>query len=332
MTHPNRWRQSLMVMAFLLPALLLLAACGSDDDADDLPTPTEDPGQVVPTPEPDPTPTVVVDDADDEPTEPDPTATPEPVVEPTPTPDDEADDPGMRTVLVYLIRNEEIAVASRTIAGTPQVATGAINELLTGLTPYEEDLGFSTAIPDETRLLGIAIHDDGTAIVDLTGDFEAGGGSFSMRMRVAQIVFTMTQFSTVDRVQIRLDGVDVEAIGGEGVIVGEPQTRDDFEDLSPAILVESPTPGKEVSSPINLRGTSNTFEATMLYEIIDNTGTVIYSDFGTATSGTGTRGEFDFMLDVPIEAEGFGMLVVFEESARDGSRINVIEIPIDLRR
>jgi germination protein M len=345
-----------LILAVMLSALLVLAACnGDDDDAVDEPeteTTTEEvTDEETPTEIPIETPVTEEAEADDEngvPEQPEgddqdeqqeqeePTAAPEPEAEPTAVPDhEEVDDEtgaAPRAVLVYLVRNEEIAAASRDIAGSPEVATGALNELLTGVTPYEHDLGFSSAVPEEARLLGISIQDDGTAIADLSPEFEAGGGSFSMQMRVAQIVFTLTQFSTVDQVQIRIDGQNVESVGGEGVMVDQPLTREDFEDLSPAILLEHPAPGKVVSSPIELRGTSNTFEANMQIEIFDASGEMIYSDFATATSGTGTRGTFDVSIDVDIQQEGFGRIVMFEHSAQDGSRINVIEIPVDFRQ
>jgi hypothetical protein len=56
---------------------------------------------------------------------------------------------------------------------------------------------------------------------------------------------------------------------------------------------------------------------------------VISHHFVTATSGSGTRGTFDFT--VPFEApNGLGKLVVFELSAADGSRIHQVEIPLTL--
>jgi germination protein M len=346
--------RTFLVLVLLLTATIVLAACEDDveDAVDDVEAPTSEPSDDPATPLPIETPEGTAEEDDPAPA---PTPEPEEESQPEPTPEPDATEPtpesnsdsspapdheevddesgaAPRSVLVYLVRNEEIAATSRDIAGSPEVATGALNELLTGTTPYEDDLGFSNEIPMETRLLGISIQDDGTAIVDLSGDFEAGGGSASMQMRVAQIVFTMTQFSTVDQVQIRIDGADVDSIGGEGVMADQPLTRADFEDLSPAILLESPAPGDVVSSPIQLRGTSNTFEATMQIELIDASGTVIYEDFATATSGTGDRGTFDVTIDVEIEQEGMGTIVLFESSAQDGSRINIVEIPVDLRR
>jgi Immunoglobulin-like domain of bacterial spore germination len=115
------------------------------------------------------------------------------------------------------------------------------------------------------------------------------------------------------------------------VVGGKSYTRADFEDVTPAILVESPLPFQAVSSPLHVTGTANTFEATFEYELRDPAGKVLSHDVETATSGSGTRGTFSFT--VPFEApSGVGSLVVFERSAADGSRIHQVEIPLTLAR
>jgi len=88
-----------------------------------------------------------------------------------------------------------------------------------------------TEVPAATRLLGLRVA-DGVATVDLTRAFASGGGSLSMRMRVAQVVYTLTELDDVDRVGFELDGAPATAIGGEGVLVDEPVGRADFEDLA----------------------------------------------------------------------------------------------------
>ncbi len=85
-----------------------------------------------------------------------------------------------------------------------------------------------------------------------------------------------------------------------------------------------------MASPLRATGTANTFEANFQYELEDDAGRVVAENFVTATSGTGTRGTFEF--DVAFDVEGDGTLVVFESSAKDGSRINIAEIPLRLTR
>ena len=86
-------------------------------------------------------------------------------------------------------------------------------------------------------------------------------------------------------------------------------------------------PDETVSSPIRATGTANTFEATFQYDVVGPGGKVLATHFATATSGSGTRGTFDFTTK-PFSATGDGALVVYELSAKDGSRIHEVRIPL----
>ena len=82
-----------------------------------------------------------------------------------------------------------------------------------------------------------------------------------------------------------------------------------------------------------MTGTANTFEATFSYELTDTDGLIVDENFVTATSGTGTRGTFDFTTDpFTVPFDGIGGLIVFERSAKDGSRINLVEIPLRMTK
>lgn len=230
------------------------------------------------------------------------------------------------TARAYLVRDERVAPVAREVPAAAPLR-GALAALLEGPTAGEESaLGATTAIPAGTRLLDVAL-DDEVATVDLSGAFDDGGGSLSMLLRVAQVVHTATQFPNVERVRFRIEGEPVEAIGGEGVVVDPPVGRADFEEQAPLILVESPLPGATVVSPLRLRGSANTFEATFQVELLDADGDVAAKRFVTATSGTGTRGTFDATLPFDVPA-GPATLATFELSAEDGSRIHEQRIPL----
>lgn len=136
------------------------------------------------------------------------------------------------TAEAFFVRGERVAPAVREVT-PPAVARGAMLALLQGPEPSEEAGGMSTAIPAATELLGLRIV-DGVAEVDLSGAFASGGGSLSMLTRVAQVVYTLTGFSTVRSVRFLIDGRRVDSIGGEGVIVDHPLTRADLADQAPA--------------------------------------------------------------------------------------------------
>ena len=64
----------------------------------------------------------------------------------------------------------------------------------------------------------------------------------------------------------------------------------------------------------------------------DGEGLIVYEEPAMATSGTGTRGTFDVTATFDVPREGIGAVIVFEESARDGSRINLVEVPVSIAR
>ncbi len=109
-------------------------------------------------------------------------------------------------------------------------------------------------------------------------------------------------------------------------------TRADFEDETPIILVESPLPFQHVKSPLRATGTANTFEATFNYDLTDPDGKIIATHFVTATSGSGTRGTFDFTVPFTVDRSGLGELIVYELSAANGQRIHINEIPVYLEK
>lgn len=318
------------LLGVLAVVSLIATACGDDDDATGTPEPTAEPTPTAtatsePTPTAEPSQTTTPEPTAT--TEPTQTATPEPTAEPTPAEDID--------VLVYFLDGTRLVVGGRTSEDTG-VATTAVAALLDGPQGLEEELGWSSEIPAGTTLNGIVVE-DGTATVDLSPEFEAGGGSLSMITRVAQIVFTLTQFPTVDQVDISIDGVPDDAIGGEG-FQGQDLTRDDFlvadfaDAPTPLILVESPFVGEAVDRPLVISGLSNTFEANVRYQVTDTDGMIVVDSFTTATAGTGTWGTFEITLDVgdipAFAREGIASVIVFEDSARDGSPINVVEVPI----
>jgi hypothetical protein len=132
---------------------------------------------------------------------------------------------------------------------------------------------------------------------------------------LAEAVYTLSQFDPDRPVLVR----------------GKQHTRSDFEDQTPAILVESPLPFETVHGPeLHATGTANTFEATFEYDLVGADDKVLAHHFVTATSGSGTRGTFGFTVPFTVAHAQSGKLVVFESSAENGRRIHVVEIPLRL--
>lgn len=164
-------------------------------------------------------------------------------------------------VRVYFLSGERLAIRNRDVAG-PAVLHAALDELLAG-----PPTDLITAIPEGTELRGVDL-DDGTATVDLTGEFASGGGTLSMTARVAQVVFTATQFDNVDEVVFWLDGEPIDALGGEGLIMEDPWSRDDVaREFTGGVLVDRPLPGDRVTSPFVVTGEADVYEGQFPIEI-----------------------------------------------------------------
>lgn len=219
---------------------------------------------------------------------------------------------------LYYLEGEHLRATPATARDGPTPAE-AIEALLAN------EGGHPSEIPAGTTLNGVVVL-DGTATVDLSRAFESGGGSASMQARVAQVVYTLTQWSFVRRVTFELDGEAVEAIGGEGVPARD-LTRTDFESVLPPIFLDPPL--TQASPPLEVSGSASVFEANVEYRLETN-GKTIAKGFTTAEEGAPGRGDFRGLLDFDVDEPTDATLVVFERSAADGSETNVVRAPVRL--
>lgn len=164
---------------------------------------------------------------------------------PTPTrPDDGGSvPPGQHRGHLYFPVDGSARPVERFFEG-PNVATAAMRGLLNGPNAFERQEGLGTAIPEHTTLNGIVI-DDGLATVDLSHHFEAGGGTTHVLSRLAQVVYTLTQFPTVTEVDFEIDGRPLEELAAEGIDLRRPVDRSDFATIIPIRAAPS-DPGSDV--------------------------------------------------------------------------------------
>jgi germination protein M len=231
---------------------------------------------------------------------------------------------------VWLTSGETLWPVTRSVPKTDAVGTAAINAMLSGASDAEAANGIGSTVPRDTHLLGLSVA-GGTATVDLSSEYATGGGTLSMTMRLAQVVYTLTEFPTVKRVSFQLDGKPVTVFSGEGIILDRPQTRKDYQDLAPIIGVAAPGPGEDVKSPVTVSGLANVFEANVSVEVLDASGRVLAKDFTTATCGTGCWGDFTIRLPYDVSSRQKGTIVVHDDDAEgSGTYPHEIRIPVVL--
>ncbi|MBW4693549.1 MAG: GerMN domain-containing protein [Lyngbya sp. HA4199-MV5] len=131
---------------------------------------------------------------------------------------------------IYWLQTSGSAIALRSSPATIKtdgsqnvVLTAAIDELLAG----PKTAAVTTTIPPETKLRSLAVKNDGIHI-DLSKDFTQGGGSTSMTGRLGQVLYTATSLNPGAKVWLSVEGKPLETLGGEGLMLDQPLTRESF--------------------------------------------------------------------------------------------------------
>jgi len=227
----------------------------------------------------------------------------------------------------WFSRNGKLFVTNRTVPATAGIGQAALDRMLAGPSAAEYAAGLRSRIPATTTVHGVRIS-AGIATVDLSSSFESAASPSAMPLRIAQVVYTLTQFPTVTGVRFAIDGQGVTVVGG--VPVQSPQTRAMYSGYLPAITVRSPVIGARLTSPVTVSGTADVFEATVSVRILDSAGHEVARTFTTASCGTGCRGDYSVTVSYSVPRTQPGTIEVFESSAKDGQPVNVQLIPVTL--
>ena len=135
-----------------------------------------------------------------------------------------------QTASIYWLRSKEnhldlVPQPFKVAATQPnQVLEAAFKTLLAGPSEGTD----STTIPQGTQLLGLKVENNDVHI-NLSENFTTGGGSSSMMGRVGQVVYTATSLNPQANVYIEVNGKLLEVLGGEGVELQQPLTRESFQ-------------------------------------------------------------------------------------------------------
>lgn len=138
--------------------------------------------------------------------------------------------PTEQTVQVYWLKSlentiEPAASPITVAAAQPDaVLEAAFQKMLAG----SDNPELTSTVPQGTTLREVAVKEDGIH-VDLSEEFTSGGGSTSMTGRLAQVIYTATTLNPEAPVWISVEGKPLDVLGGEGLIVDQPMTRESFQ-------------------------------------------------------------------------------------------------------
>ncbi len=100
----------------------------------------------------------------------------------------------------------------------------AVKALINGPSDKEKKKGVYSEIPSGTRMISLT-ESPSRVVINLTSDFENGGGTDSLYKRLFQLIKTVKINSNLP-LYLQLDGKQVEVIGGEGIMINQPLSED----------------------------------------------------------------------------------------------------------
>lgn len=96
----------------------------------------------------------------------------------------------------------------------------SIENLLKGPTEEEKAKGIYSEIPQNTKLISLE-ETPNKIIINLSGDFEQGGGTDGLYKRLYQLIKTSNKNTAID-VYLYINGKQANVIGGEGIMLNQP--------------------------------------------------------------------------------------------------------------
>jgi spore germination protein GerM len=201
------------------------------------PTPAESPAIIIPVPPPTPVQTplsqvspVQIPQSQASPVQTPQSQTPQ-AFNPKPVQPNFVQPTVTKTVQVYWIKDAgdkfegiPTKVALKEADKPDATLQAAFNSLLAG----PQDAKISSEIPKGTKLRSLSVKNEGIHI-DLSAEFTSGGGSSSMTARLGQVIYTATSLKPDSKVWISVEGKPLELLGGEGLEVAQPSTRQTFD-------------------------------------------------------------------------------------------------------
>ncbi|MDR1317597.1 MAG: GerMN domain-containing protein [Spirochaetales bacterium] len=141
--------------------------------------------------------------------------------------------PKTREGVLYFIRlsdSGEITLTKtpREIRSTDAPLTDTLRTLAAGPTENESRSGCTSLIPEGSRLLSVTVR-DGVAFVNFDESFRFNSfGREGYDGQLKQLVYTATEFPTIQAVQVLINGNKIDFLGSEGIYIGKPVGRKDI--------------------------------------------------------------------------------------------------------
>jgi germination protein M len=149
-----------------------------------------------------------------------------------------------KTVMYYANEYDMLVPIVKDILWVEGIGKAAIECLVDGPETRMSlaEMGLKPTLPEGTRILGMSIR-DGLAKVDLSSDFLYLSDEVAEKNAISSVVYTLTEFPTIDRVSILVDGKPL-SMCPHGTVVDEVLERENInlEKVDSELSVEEAIP------------------------------------------------------------------------------------------
>lgn len=143
---------------------------------------------------------------------------------------------------VWFVDNDGMLARGERRLEPPVTVEDIVSALLQGVSDAEAANGLRSNIASGTRLLGVEGPTQGLVTIDLSGEILTVSRELQ-RLAIAQVVFTATGLPNVDRVLFKFDGVGPAEVPGAGnELTSEPLRRRDFDQFDPTATTTTIVP------------------------------------------------------------------------------------------
>jgi Sporulation and spore germination len=155
---------------------------------------------------------------------------PEDVYSPRPSPSPTIGAEPRRSGTVYMVKKGRLFAVS--LDPLPPAATRPEALLAGVLEGPPTGSGSGSAIPSDAEAIDVAVVGN-VATVDLTQEFKRGAAGRTLALRVAQIVYTLTEDTTIVSVLFNFEGTLAPVISDSGRVLERPVGRKDYAGFAP---------------------------------------------------------------------------------------------------
>jgi hypothetical protein len=210
------------------------------------------------------------------------------------------------TYTVWFLRDGRLSPGEPRVAATTDGLREAVEALIAGRTEAEDALDLQTGLQRNVAVQSWEQQGD-TLVVGFNRAFETA----QTRPQVAQVVWTLTQFPGIERVQFLIDG---RPNGATGV---PPIDRADLDDIWAPVMVDRPLPSTLAGpGPLAVEGTAAP-GAVVGWRVEDGFGTPLVqggADEVAGAPGPDGRTAWRSTVTLPEGLVGVVRLVVFDTS------------------